>query len=361
MRSRFFERNRTRLIGAFAGVLVIETLFLVWIERVRLVESTHDLVGVSYALHALLAFHAAAMVIFFVVYHPEKIKPWLARIPAAGVGLTLMVSATIALFDQVTSGYVTLFPVHLLAFGLLLYVRPPWGLLIFGAPTALYATGVAMFQADNEMLQTQLLHGFVVLAGVLYASHVFYSSKRNDIHRMRMLIKQNKQLDRLAAHDALTKLPNRRYFERQVVHEAAINRRYGHTATLLLIDIDDFKPINDTDGHDAGDKILQDLARIFRQHVRESDTVCRWGGDEFMFLLSHTDITGAKILADRLRNLVETTPFHVHQKTVRLTLSIGIATLKSDKTRFAESYKLADIALYQAKEKGKNNVVIASE
>jgi len=361
MKTRFYNLNRKRLIGAFAGVFIIEVLFLTWIERVRLTEGAHDLVGVSYALHAMLATMAAAMVIYFLVHRPAKMKPWLARLPVAGVFLTLILSATIGLFDQVTDGYVTLFTVHLLAFGLLLYVRPPWGVLIYGLPTVVYLSGVLAFQTEMALERTQLIQGIVVFIGVLYASHTFYVSKREEVHRMRVLTKQNKLLDQLAAHDALTTLPNRRYFERQVIHEAAINRRYGHTATLLLVDIDDFKIINDTEGHDAGDKVLQTLATMFRDHVRESDTVSRWGGDEFMFLLSHTEPAGAKILAERLCRLVAQTPIAIHTKTVHVTLSIGIATLDSDKARFMESYKRADEALYLAKKQGKNRIAIAPE
>ncbi|MFW6298693.1 MAG: GGDEF domain-containing protein, partial [Bacillota bacterium] len=168
----------------------------------------------------------------------------------------------------------------------------------------------------------------------------------------------NKKLEKLSTLDPLTHLPNRRYFEDQVNYEVAISRRYQLSASFLMIDIDHFKEINDTYGHEAGDRVLVELSGILRQNVRDSDTVCRYGGEEFMLLLSHTDINGANILANRLRAIVETHTFNKDETPIKITISIGVAPLLHNlETPYKTTYKLVDEALYKAKEKGRNQVI----
>jgi two-component system cell cycle response regulator len=164
----------------------------------------------------------------------------------------------------------------------------------------------------------------------------------------------------MAVTDPLTGLYNRRYLETQlsqlVVH--AINR--GKPLAVLAIDVDFFKPINDTHGHDAGDRVLQELAARMRASLRNIDMVCRVGGEEFVAVLPSTDLRTAERIAERIRKSVSAKPFNAGGAVpVNITVSIGIALLDGAETRMEDLLKRADQALYRAKREGRNRVILA--
>jgi two-component system cell cycle response regulator len=162
----------------------------------------------------------------------------------------------------------------------------------------------------------------------------------------------------LSVTDPLTQLYNRRFFEEYLERE--INRlgQNGDGLCLLVIDIDDFKALNDSYGHAAGDEILKQIARAMKESVRETDLLARFGGEEFVVVLNGTDIRGATFLAEKLRTNVAETSFIVDDsmRPRRATVSIGLARYKGSRT---DLFNSADAALYRAKNSGKNCVVAA--
>ena len=134
--------------------------------------------------------------------------------------------------------------------------------------------------------------------------------------------------------------------------------------SLLVIDVDHFKPINDTYGHDAGDVVLQELAKRIVGCVRGIDVACRYGGEEFVLLMPNTDSELASMIAERLREDIEDHPIVIDEKTgkeIRITVSIGIATSEAGDNQTAQQLlKRADDALYEAKNQGRNQVVCAA-
>ncbi len=362
MEKHLTKISLVRLRFLLIAVVLIEVPFLLYVERVRLIEQAHDLVFISYILHSVLTFVCLALLVtlFMLRDHDIDKAPFLKRVPLHAVFLILIIASVIALFDQVTHGHVTIFTIYMLSFGLLIYVKPYHHLYLYGVPFAIFVIGVVAFQEDSDILRTHIINGVIIFIAVLFASSVFYKYAAKDFIYNEMLTEKNKELEVLSTIDPLTGLPNRRHFDKQVIYEASINRRYKHIASLLMVDIDHFKALNDSYGHDAGDFILKELAQVFRKSVRESDTVCRWGGEEFMFLLSHTEVDGAKVLAERLRKLVSATAFAYHGTKLSITISIGIAELSNQKDGFEASYKDADVALYEAKNAGRNCVKIYS-
>ncbi|MCH4888427.1 diguanylate cyclase [Acidaminobacter sp. JC074] len=147
-----------------------------------------------------------------------------------------------------------------------------------------------------------------------------------------------------AHHDSLTNLYNRHYFYNYITEKVKIG-------TILMIDIDDFKLINDKYGHDCGDKVLTALAKTLKDHVRSNDNVLRWGGEEFLVVLKDTPLKEGYNKACHLRKIIEETSFN----DKKLTISIGVSKLRDD---FESSIKEADQALYFVKEHGKNSVKI---
>jgi diguanylate cyclase (GGDEF)-like protein len=163
---------------------------------------------------------------------------------------------------------------------------------------------------------------------------------------------------RLSITDGLTSLYNSRYFYRQLELEIARTNRYGGTFSLILFDIDNFKQLNDTYGHQAGDDVLHELAGILKSASRETDIVVRYGGEEFIIILPNTPVEDTIHLADRIRALVENNIFlPLHGHGLHITLSGGIAAYPVAASDAKSLLNAADTALYSAKSAGKNRIV----
>ena len=160
-----------------------------------------------------------------------------------------------------------------------------------------------------------------------------------------------------ATLDALTNLNNRRQFEVRLKQEIATTKRQKNPLCAMMVDIDFFQKVNDTYGHASGDAVLRTVASIIKEHLRESDIPSRYGGEEFAVLLPYTHIEEAKIVGERLRKAVETTPIPIDKKNINVTISMGLAEFDV-KESGEELFKRADSALYEAKEGGRNRVCV---
>jgi diguanylate cyclase (GGDEF)-like protein len=164
----------------------------------------------------------------------------------------------------------------------------------------------------------------------------------------------NTKLKETSFKDEVTGLYNRRFFSIRLEEEMQRHRRFNHPVSVVLMDLDGFKAVNDELGHTVGDETLRDIAQILVKHSRGINVVARWGGDEFAVLLVETSRGGARLYADRIRQVVSSFPFS-HGK--RLTASFGIASLPDDDVSTSEDLlRTADEALYAAKRSGKNQV-----
>lgn len=161
-----------------------------------------------------------------------------------------------------------------------------------------------------------------------------------------------------AMTDRLTGVGSRAYFDQRLSEQIDHARRYKHPITLVLMDVDHFKSINDTYGHPAGDQVLAGVGALLRGSVRLSDVAARYGGEEFALILPFTDTEGAWILADRLRQNVQELTVVLSEGMIHVTASFGLAELQ-DGMQVADLVKAADAALYRAKRNGRNQVQIA--
>ncbi|WP_290649617.1 EAL domain-containing protein [Aquisalimonas sp.] len=162
-------------------------------------------------------------------------------------------------------------------------------------------------------------------------------------------------------HDTLTNLPNRSAFERKLgesLHEA---RTEGSVHALCFIDLDQFKIVNDTSGHAAGDDLLRQVARLLHQHLRERDVLARLGGDEFAVILEHCDIDGARKVSEKLRAALASASFTWEDATFSAGCSIGVAPITPDSVDTYSLLRAADIACHVAKEQGRNRVYVLRE
>ncbi len=164
------------------------------------------------------------------------------------------------------------------------------------------------------------------------------------------------QVKSMAIRDSLTSLYNYGYFKEAVHYEVEKSRRYKNPLALIFLDIDDFKQINDTLGHLKGDKILRQIAAILKQGIRQSDLLCRYGGDEFVVLLSQTPADQAMVLAERLRRFIAESSMNPLEQDLKVTVSVGVAGLETGMSTEG-LINAADEAHYRAKQAGKNRAV----
>jgi len=168
-------------------------------------------------------------------------------------------------------------------------------------------------------------------------------------------IRQRERILNLAETDDLTGVWNKRYFRRQLPQEIERARTFGVPLSLLLFDIDDFKQINDSLGHVIGDVVLSELCGAVRESLRPTDAVVRFGGDEFALILPHTDLVGAKAVAERVLKRVRALTIPTDEEgAVQCAISIGLAEFGRDDATAADLVRRADERLYEAKRQGKN-------
>jgi diguanylate cyclase (GGDEF)-like protein len=201
----------------------------------------------------------------------------------------------------------------------------------------------------------------------LHANQLELERSREEIERANgRLVSQNNELQRvnevleqLSITDGLTKLHNHRYFQDHLRRELKRTRRTGEPLVLVLIDIDDFKQLNDRCGHAAGDTVLREVAAVMNGALRETDLLARYGGEEFALVASRTDLEGARALCEKLRIAVAEARFQLEgeKKPLSVTVSVGAAAFSSDEKSL---FRDADRALYEAKHAGKDCVVVAS-
>ena len=167
----------------------------------------------------------------------------------------------------------------------------------------------------------------------------------------------NAKLKETSFKDEVTGLYNRRFFSLRLEEEISRFRRFNHPVSVVVLDLDGFKSVNDEFGHAVGDETLRDVGQILMKHSRGINVVSRYGGDEFAVLLVETSKSGARLYADRIRQVVATFPYS-HGK--RVTASFGVASLPDEEASTSEElFRAADGALYAAKRAGKNQVVAA--
>lgn len=206
----------------------------------------------------------------------------------------------------------------------------------------------SFFIADLPILGAMLIMFYVYL--------ILLSTNQN--REYWLSLKNEQKLAKQSRTDALTQLENRRYFDEKLDELCHLSSRNHEQLTVLLVDCDHFKKINDNYGHDVGDKCLKHLANLLKQALPRATDVCaRYGGEEFSLLLPGTDLPGAGIVAERIRTLIETTPIDVDGTLLNITVSIGSVSriINSFEPELPfDLFKQADKALYHAKNNGRN-------
>ena len=213
-------------------------------------------------------------------------------------------------------------------------------------------------EREQSIFRALCAYGAIALDNAAAYSAAEEAQKRADqaLQELRetqaRLVEQNLQLERLAVTDQLTGLFNRLRLDHTLEEEHSRNMRYGTNFCLLLLDIDQFKAVNDTYGHQTGDEVLVGIARTLQDVIREVDVVGRWGGEEFLIICRETALEGAMVLAEKLRAAIHT---RVYEKVGKMSASFGVAMFRPGEV-LTETIARADTALYRAKQTGRNRV-----
>lgn len=235
--------------------------------------------------------------------------------------------------------------------GVFILLGQRWGWVITGVTMLGLALGNAHLSRpySANAMATGLLA--MLYLGVFF--HVYVDRSVSYFTRMQLY---NRRLEDLANHDSLTGVLNARGYYAWCDKQIHICTRVGHPYAVLFVDLDHFKSVNDTHGHDAGDAVLKMAAHTLQHHIRKSDALGRVGGEEFSVFLPDTDQAGAMALAETLRGAVEAARVQVGENTLQVTASIGVATSLQRAMPMLALQKAADEAMYQAKKSGRNRV-----
>lgn len=322
----------------------VALLFLVAVALVVAVSGRWpDAAPIIYALVALGTFAVVLLGDLLPSWVPEGLRGW-AQAVAAIIVLTILVGLTDGLESPFMAGFFLLVGAAALS-------RDGMAPIVLALVAASSAAAVGLLVANERALQGATLSAiaFQTLALLLLAAVSAVAGREQRRARDAAL--------RLARFDPLTGLYNRAHFFAELERELRLAQRAGRSFALLMVDLDGLKPINDTFGHQSGDRMLQAVTQVIHQTVRSSDTAARYGGDEFVLLLPDTDATGAYVVAEKLRRDIAALSIQVSDRAIRTSVSIGLVAYPEDGSTVEGLMAAADAALYEAKRGGRDRIV----
>ena len=313
-----------------------------------------------------ITYFALLIILIILSYKQRKNdKPTFVTIATQYVAIVaiLLFGVMTTSIDQLVTSSITPLIIACISIGVIFIIKPINALGIFLSGNIVYYFAMGIMQADLSIVLSNRINGFTLIILGIFLSFALWKSnvinlqqKKHILLQQKELEDKNKELQYLATHDPLTGLVNRRYFEEKAFQEILRIKRYGGVSCLLILDIDNFKEINDKYGHPIGDKVLQGLATILKTQLREIDIASRIGGEEFAVILINADAKIGKAVADKLRNSIEKEIITIGEQEINITVSIGITSIEKGIDSYEEVYKYADKALYISKAKGKNQV-----
>lgn len=267
----------------------------------------------------------------------------------------LFVGIALVTIDQYVTTNITPLITICTIMGVLILKRPLITIFVYAVTYFVYYLTIGLYQTDSAILLSNRVNGITSVCIGLGISLIMWYTYRQNILQNRLIEKQKAELEKLAFYDSLTGLYNRRKWISAVNIEMEHINSDNSECSIILLDIDDFKRINDKFGHPIGDKVLMQVAIILKKELRATDKVARWGGEEFIILIPGTALSKAMIIAENLRTVIENELIMFDGFSINITASFGVACLSS-KQDFTLTYKKADESLYQAKQRGRNRV-----
>lgn len=279
------------------------------------------------------------------------------RVIYFSLGAILVLLTLISGLDQITTGQILVFGINIIFSGLVILIKPPYENIMYTITFMTFIAAMIIFQHNWNILISDLVNGSFFFVSALFLARFMHNNQVAHLAKNIKLQDINRKLQYLSDYDYLTGIPNRRYFMKQL-KDFDCNREYQNVRTYVVIaDIDYFKNINDTYGHLIGDYVLKAVSTVLKNNIKEQDLLARFGGEEFLILLSSSNLEETKVICENLRNLIEQYAFNFEKNTIKITASFGIASIdKISEVDFDKAYSHADKALYEAKRSGRNRV-----
>lgn len=318
---------------------------------------THLVMGLTMLGAALLARH----------WHRAHQSRWGQELAVGLAAMSMIFAIAVACVDQLVTPNITPFLITCAVAGVALYIRPRVSAALYLVAYGVFYFAIGLTQHEPAQLLSNRLNGITaclmgaMLSVLLWRKFATITLQQGLLERANTeLQSKQRELERATRHDGLTGLFNRNTFVELTRRELDRAQRQGSPTTILLLDLDHFKHVNDTWGHPAGDAVLRHVAALATSAVRSTDLVGRLGGEEFIVLLPNTSLQAARNLAEKLRQRIQSSPVPWEQLAIPITTSLGLAgTTAQEKRDFDSLYSDADKALYLAKQQGRNRVVCA--
>jgi diguanylate cyclase (GGDEF)-like protein len=334
-----FSRASTRQVARWVAFLFLASAFVV----VALTGAWPD---TEPAIYTLLAAGMLFVVLFMDMLPPSALGRW--RRPIEGVGAVVYLGLLIGLTGGVGSPFIVGFFLIVAGTALSTEGSAPILVALVAAATIAVVGFAASFDAATEA-QGLAWIGFNAVALILLADIATAAARSQRQARDQAL--------QASRFDALTGLYNRSFFFTTMEQEIRRSDRMGRGFTMLMLDLDDLKPVNDTFGHQWGDRLIKAIAGVIRHTIRFTDSAARYGGDEFVVLLPETDASGGYVVGEKLRRDIAVLTLHAADRNVRSSVSVGLVTYPDDGTSIEQLVAAADVAMYEAKRRGKNRIV----
>lgn len=321
----------------------------------------------SHSVMAVLAL-AAALLTLYIRKNNLQSSKFAIHLPEVVAFAYLLFGAVICIIDQLVTAAITPYLIANIAVALGILLKPQISLILFPLTFVLFYAFVPMTQTDSELLLSIRVNAITATAIGLALSLIIWRTNIVTIIQHKLISRQkeelekkNTQLEHMVRTDMLTGLYNRMRFTEFVEMEVARIKRTGENSSLIFMDLDHFKNVNDNYGHPSGDTVLKWIAGVIKGQLRSTDILARFGGEEFAILLPDTSVEGTCKVAEKIRSAIESCSFPGKLENLKLTASFGVAPLSTDEVdSFQTAYKKGDAALYRAKHGGRNRIEFVS-
>lgn len=337
------------------------TSVVIHIFQIQHIWKTPVDVGLMNWKQGVLACHFFFILYMFLMFiltrrykNRSEIKKWLHNIPVITMIVTLFVGIIFSVLDQMITTNISPLIIASIVAGTVISMQPLISLFIYLFSYVAYYNLLALTVMEETILVTNRVNGFSILGVGFVLSIILWRYFYTTVTQKHFIERQQLQLERMAYSDSLTGLPNRRYFDDLLLEEMERTQRNNDESTLILLDIDNFKMINDEFGHPVGDEVLKNFSTLLEDNLRTADSVARFGGEEFIILIPNSNLEEGRAYAERLRRAIQNNVMQIGEHTLQITSSFGVVQIDKNHDRFDELYYKLDYALRTAKRAGKN-------
>ncbi len=338
-----YRENLLRLTVSAIVLIVAETVIACFLGD--------DICNADGAVIAFILFNVIMLPILYMVYKRINAAREIVvkNVQRIYLFVTLIYGCALALIPQREFESIHVYIIIVFAIAAFIYMQPLESLIMYFLVYWVFYLALPYYQLNTHIRTILTVNALMMNIIAWILSRMVFRMRVNSFIDKKIILKKNIQLKDLSIRDSMTMLLNYKHIYEKLDEEVERAKRIGYPLSIIMMDIDDFKCINDNHGHLAGDSIIIKVAKILVDTCRTTDSVGRYGGEEFIIIMPGTALKDAVFLAERIRVAVETAEF---EKGVSITVSGGIRELQDDTAE--ELIKKADQQLYAAKSKGKN-------